>query len=222
MGIFSAVLMFTTASVVESGAGGVDTAGSPAEEVLIGFFLAVGDYYRIPYTEVMILRDRGIPAREIPVVLFIAKRAHVEPEIVTDFRLRNNTWFYTALRFGLGPEIFYVPVGVAVKDSVYGKAYGYYQHKPKKEWKTIVLSDDDIINLVNLKLMSEYYGYPPEKIIKMRSRGKEFYSINDEIRKEDGKIRKHGEKEVRAKSDRGKGKKEIELQNRTVGAEGGI
>jgi len=101
-----------------------------------------------------------------------------------NFRLRDNTWLYTTLRFGLGPEIFYVPVGVVAKDSLYGKAYGYYNHKPKKEWKTILLSDNDIINLVNLKLMSEHYGYPPEKIIKMRSGGREFDSINNEIRKE--------------------------------------
>ena len=189
MGIFLAVLMLTTASVMESGAGGVDTGVSPGEEALSGFFLAVGDHYRIPQNEVVIIRKRGMPAYEIPVVLFVAKRAHIAPEIVADFRLRDNTWLNTTLRFGLGPEIFYVPVGVAVKHSLYGKVYGYFKHKPKKEWKTILLSDDDIINLVNLKLMSEHYGYPPEKIIEMRSGGQEFGSINDEIRKEKGKIK---------------------------------
>ena len=210
MGMFLTVLVLTTVSVIESGGDGADTVVSPGEGALSGFFLVVGDYYRIPQTEVIIIRERGIPAYEIPVVLFIAKRAHVEPEIIMDFRLRNNTWLYTTLRFGLGPEIFYVPVGTVVKDSLYGKAYGYYKHKPRKEWKTIVLSDNDIVNLVNLKLMSEYYRYPPEKIIKMRSGGKEFYSINEEIRKGEGRIGDHGEKEVRVKSGRGKGEKEIE------------
>jgi hypothetical protein len=176
--------MFTTASVIESGAGGADTRVSSGEGALTEYFLAVGDYYRFPQSEIIIIRERGIPPYEIPVVLFVAKRAHVAPEIITDFRLRDNAWLYTALRFGVGPETFYVPVRVVVRDSVYGKAYGYYKNKPKKEWRTIMLSDDDIINLVNLKLMSEYYGYPPEKIMKMRSRGKEFGSINDEIRKE--------------------------------------
>jgi len=210
VGISLVVLMFATASVIESGAGGADTGFSPGEEALSGFFLAIGDYYRIPQSEVVIIKKRGIPANEIPVVLFIAKRAHVAPEIVMDFRLRDNTWLYATRRFGLGPEIFYVPVSGVVKNSPCGKAYGYYKHKPKKEWKTIALSDEDIINLVNLKLMSEHYGYPPEKIIKMRSGGQEFGSINDEIRKEKGKIRDHEEKEVMAKSERGKGRKEIE------------
>lgn len=210
IGIIMAVLIFAAGSVIESGAGSMDTEVFPGEETLSGFFLAVEDYYRVPQAELVIIRERGIPADEIPVVLLIAKRAHVEPDIVTDLRLRSNTWLYTTLRFGLGPEIFYIPVSSVVKDSLYGKAYGYYNRKPKREWKTIVLSDNDIINLVNLKLMSEYYRYPPEKIIKMRSEGKEFYSINDEIRKEQGKIADHVEKEVRAKNERGKGKKEVE------------
>ncbi len=184
-----AILMLTSAPLVKSDAGGANTCVSLGDEALNRFFLAIGDYFRISQREVIIIRERGIPAHEIPVVLLIAKRAHVEPEIVMDFRLRDNTWLYTTLRFGLGPEIFYVPAGGVAKNSLYGRTYNYYKHKPKREWKKIVLNDDDIINLVNLKLMSEYYGYPPEKIIKMRSGGKEFFSINDEIRKREAKIR---------------------------------
>jgi hypothetical protein len=188
-GVFLAVIMLAiTASARESDAGG-DMGVSIAGEGLNGFFLAVGDYYRVPQKEIIIIRERGIPPYEIPVVLFIAKRAHVAPEIIMVLRLRDNAWLHTTLRLGLGPEIFYFPVGGAVRDPPYGRAYGYYKHKPKKEWKTILLRDDDIINLVNLKLMSEHYGYPPEKIIKMRSEGKEFILINDEIRKEKEKIK---------------------------------
>ncbi len=171
--------MFITGSMIES-----DAAVSSSDGAFIRFLLAVGDYYGIPQRELMIIKGRGISVYEIPVVLFIAKRAHVAPEIIMDFRLRDNAWLHTTLHFGLGAEIFYVPVSVIVKDSFYGKAYGYYRHKPKKEWKTIVLSDDDIVNLVNLKLLSDHYTYPPEKIIRMRSEGREFVTINDEIRKE--------------------------------------
>ena len=189
MKVSLAILMLTAAPLIESGASGADPGVSPGDEVLNGFLLAVGDYYRIPQKEVMIIRERGIPPYEIPVALFIAKRARVAPEIVMDFRLRDNDWLYTTIRFGLGPEIFYFPVGGVVRDPPYGRVYGYYQHKPKKEWKTILLRDDDIITLVNLKLISEHYGYPPETIIKMRSEGKEFVLINDEIRKEKEKIK---------------------------------
>jgi len=208
MGIFLTGLIFTTFSAIESR--GIDTRVLPGEKALSGFLLTIGNYYRIPQTEVMIIKEMGIPAYEVPVLLFIAKRARVEPGDVRDFRLRNNTWLETTLRFGLSPQIFYVAVGGGINDALYGKAYGYYKHTPKKEWKRIVLSDDDIINLVNLKLLSEYYEYPPEKIIKMRSQGKEFCSINDEIRGQERKISDRGKEEVRAKNEGGKGKKEME------------
>lgn len=58
--------------------------------------------------------------------------------------------------------------------------------------------------------MSEHYDYPPEKIMKMLWEGKEIVSINDEIRKERGKIREHGEKKDGPKVERGKERKEIE------------
>ncbi len=187
--VLFSVLLFTTAWMIESGAGDAGAGVSAGDEALSGFFLAIGDYYKTFQGEVVIIRKRGVPPDEIPVVLSLAKKAHAAPEIIVDFRLRDNTWLYTTFHFGLGPEIFYVPAAAMVSDPVYGKVYGYYMRKPKREWKTIVLSDADIINLANLKLLSEYYRYPPEKIIKMRSGGKGFVHINDIIRKEKAKMR---------------------------------
>ncbi len=189
MGVCLAVVMLTVVPVVKSDAEGVGRGASPGEEVLRGFLLAVGDYYRVPQSEVVIIRKRGIPPYEIPVILFIAKRAHVEPKTITDLRLRGNIWLDIALHYGLGPDLFYVPAGVVVAGPPFGRAYGYYKNKPKKDWKTILLSDDDIINLVNLKWVSEHYGYPPGKIIKMLSGSKEFVSINEEIRREKKSIK---------------------------------
>jgi hypothetical protein len=189
----TAILLTAAAQVIESETG-VDIGGSIGEEGQRGFYLAVGDYYRVPQREVIIIKERGFPPHEVPVVLSLAKRAHVEPEVIMDLRLSGYTWLDITLRFDLNPGIFYVPVGAMITGPPYGKAYGYYKKKPKKKWKTIVLSDDDVINLVNLKFMSEHYGCPPEKIIKMRSGGKEFVSINDEIRKERKEVKEHGEK----------------------------
>ena len=200
----AAIMLMTVAPFIESNAGGANTGGSTGGERLRGFLLAVADYYRVSRGEVMIIRERGIPPYEIPVVLFIAKRAHVEPEIIMDFRLSGNTWLDIALRFRLGPEIFYIPVRAVASGPPYGRAYGTYKNKAKKERKTIVLSDDDVVNLLNLKFMSEHYNYPPEKIMKMLRKGKEFVFINDEIRKERGRMSEHGEKKDGPKVERGK------------------
>ena len=65
-----------------------------------------------------------------------------------------------------------------------------------------MLSDDDVINLVTLKFTADHYGYKPEEIIKMRSTGKGFVVINDEIKK--GK-KEHKVKEKDFDKKRGRG-----------------
>lgn len=184
MAVFLTVIPLAIAASVIASDPGMERGISIGEEGLREFFLAVGDYYRVPQREVITIKERGIPPYEVPVVLLLAKKAHVAPEMIIDLRLSGHTWLDITLRFGLSREIFYVPVGLVVTGPPYGKAYGHYRKKPKKDWKAIVLGDDDVINLVNLKLLSEHYTYPPEKIIKMRSGGKEFVPINEGIRRE--------------------------------------
>ena len=85
------------------------------------------------------------------------------------------------LHFGLSPEIFYVSVK-EVNGPPYGKAYGHFKQNLNKKEKSIVLGDDDVINLVNLKFTSEYYNCPPEEVIRMREEARSFVEINGKIK----------------------------------------
>lgn len=200
--IFLVLIMATLGNAIPRAEAGVDLGISIGEEGLRGFSLSVGDYYRVPQREVVIIRERGIPYEEMPVVLFLAGRAHVAPGIIVDLRLGGMSWMDITLRYGLSPEIYYVPVSVS-PGPPYGKAYGYYKNKPRKEWKKIVFEDSDIINLVNLKFTSEHYRYSPDEVIKMREEGKNFVVINDEIKK--GK-KEHKVKDKELGKERGDGK----------------
>ncbi|MCL6583938.1 MAG: hypothetical protein K6U11_09905 [bacterium] len=168
----------------------IDLGISVGNQGLEGFYLAAGDYYRVPKKEVIIIKERQIPDEEIPVVLLIARAARVSPEAVIDLRLKGNTWMDITLHFGLGREIFclpaspttvYVPV-IVDKGPPYGKAHGYYQKKPKKEWSRVVLRDIDVINLVNLKFTSEYYHLSPDEVIRMRQAGHSYPQISRKLR----------------------------------------
>lgn len=161
----------------------VDVGISIGEEGLKGFYLSVGEYYRIPQREVVVIRERGIPPDELPVVFFIAQRAHVAPSVIINMRLSGTPWINIMLHYRLSPEILYVPVKV-VHGPPYGKAYGHFKNRPRKEWRKIHLDDSDVINLVNLRFESEHYGVPPERVIEMRSKGRDFVGIHDDIRKE--------------------------------------
>ena len=162
------------------------------------FYLGIGNYYKVPQTQVMVIRDRGIPDDELPVVFFISSRARIRPETVIKLRSSGLSWMAISLRYGLGPDVYYFPADDAVlKSPPYGKAYGYYKNKPRGRWKEIVLGDDDVINLVNLRFVSEHYGYSPSEVVKLRSSGKKFGMIYTELK---------GGKNKSGKS-KGKGKK---------------
>jgi len=190
----------------------VNVRVSIEEEGLRSFTFAVGDYFRVPEREVVVIRERRISDEEIAVVLFIAARARVAPSVVIDLRLGGRSWMDITLYFKLSPEIFYVPVKGEVKGPPYGKAYGYYKNKNRKYWGKIVLSNPEIINLVNLRFISEYHRFPPEEVIKMREWGKSFIVINDEVKKRKGK-----EKDLKGKDKESKEKEKGEGKGKGKG-----
>lgn len=160
------------------------------------FYLAVGDYYHVAPQMVVEVHDRyRVPDEELPVVYFLAARAHVEPGAIINLRVGRMSWFDIAFHYHLSPEIFFVPVTVERIGPPYGHAYGYYRKYGRSgDWRQARLSDREVVDLVNLRFMSEHYRMPPEEVIRLRDRQSQFVVINDEIRKqkEKGKPDKPG------------------------------
>jgi hypothetical protein len=186
---FLTLIVISLAGSTGSAYAQVDVGVSLGEEGLRGFYLGVGEYFRVPEREVIIIkekhviREKHIHVEEMPVVYLIAQKARVKPEYVIDLRRRGKSWMDITIHYGLSPEIYYVYLPSTVRvGPPYGKAYGHYKKKPKKEWNAIVLDDDDVINLVNLKFVSEHYGHPAVEVVMLRSKGKDFVVIHQEVR----------------------------------------
>ena len=177
----------------------VSTGISISNGELRNFYFAIGDYYRVPESRVVYVRDHyRMPDEEIPVVFFLASRAHVDPQVIIDLRVRQRmSWLDITFRYGLTPEIYYVPVKRV--GPPYGNAYGHYK-KHGKDYKKVKLVDADVVNLVNLRFVSEYHGVAAEVVMDQRGRGERFVVINEHYYKEKGK-KQHGHDD-----DRGKGK----------------
>ncbi|MBZ5497066.1 MAG: hypothetical protein LAP85_11740 [Acidobacteriia bacterium] len=172
---------------------------------LQSFYLAIGDHYGIQPRLVVEVRDRyRCPEEELPVVFFLAARAHVEPAAILSLRIQRMSWLDIAFHYRLTPDIFFVPVGPGRIGPPYGNAYGYYRkYGPTRDWKKFRLSDHEVVDLVNLRFMSEHYRMPPETVIAMRGRESRFLVINDEIRKD----RDKGKPDKEDQKGKGRGKK---------------
>ena len=150
---------------------------APGAVVVADYFSAIRNYNGVTDNEIMVIKRRGITEEQIPVVMFIAAKANVKPAVILDLRRQGKSWFDIALRFGLGADTFYVPVDGPVYGHVYGRLYSYY-NRPWRDWRNIVLSDDDVVNFVNLSFMVDHYGYRPDEVIRMRDGGQSFTVIN--------------------------------------------
>jgi hypothetical protein len=185
----------------------VDLGISISDGKLRSFYLAVSDYYGVSGKAVVATKERyRLRDEELPVVYFLSARARVAPSAIIGLRIKGLSWLDVTFHCGLTPEIFYVPVTVQKIGPPYGKAYGHFKkYRSKKEWKKIVLSDYEVTDLVNLRFISEHYKVKPEAVIKMRSQGKNFLTINEENRKGKAKAKGKSGKPKKVKT----GKKKV-------------
>jgi hypothetical protein len=202
-------LLFLIPGIMLSQDNRADLGISVADGKLRSFYLAVGDYYGHPGREVAAAKERyRLRDEELPVLYFLAARARVGPSAVIDFRVQGMSWLDITFHYGLTPEIFFVPVTVQKVGPPYGKAYGHYnKYRPNKEWKKIKLSDHEVVDLVNLRFISEHYHLRPEAVMEMRGRGKSYLTINQERWGKKEKMKGSSGKDKKDQAGKGKGRK---------------
>jgi len=182
----------------------VDLGISVSDGRLRDFYLAIGDHYRVPPRQVVEVHERyRCPDEDLPVVYFLAARAHVEPAAIISLRIQKMPWLDIAFHYHLTPDIFFIPVTTERIGPPYGHAYGYYRkYGPTRDWRKIALTDREVVDLVNLRFMSEHHRMSPEAVMAMRSRESKFVVINDEIKRGNGK----GKPNKQEQNQKGKGK----------------
>jgi hypothetical protein len=187
----------------------VEVGLSVNEEGIKAFHLAIGNHFQVAYRDVVSARKRNLADEDLPVVYFIARHADVAPGAVIKMRLKGQSWMQIAIDLGLDASYFHVPVKRKAGPP-FGKAYGHFKNKKRSQWRKIQLTDIEIISLVNLRFVSEHYGYAPEEVMKMREKGKNFVVINGEVKKAKEKKAQAvvtDEERSKSKKSKGKGKK---------------
>ncbi|MBT8488530.1 MAG: hypothetical protein HKN72_04285 [Gemmatimonadetes bacterium] len=129
------------------------------------YFRAVATFFNLPPNEIAILSDWQMPADEIPVVLFMARRAGVSPEALVALRDSGRGWSALADRYTVQSAAFHVPVADDAPTGRLEGAYRLFRSTPVGEWGTIELSDEDIVGLVNVRVISQSLRMPAERVL---------------------------------------------------------
>ncbi len=149
-----------------------------------GFYFSVGNFFGYPEREVVVIHERGIPDNDLAVIFFIGQYAHVPPPVIIDLRIGHGwSWARISEYYRIPPAVFYIPV--QSYGPPYGHAYGHYRnHSHQRDWERIRMTDDMIINQVNLIFISKYYNCPPERVIGLRENGSSFGNIERKVYRE--------------------------------------
>jgi hypothetical protein len=134
-------------------------------------------YYNVPGKHVAGVNNRGLAHDELPAVLFISELASALPERIADLRKEGKSWGWIMDTFNIGPDQLYVPISSEVTKPPFDRLYGYFKSKQKSEWRSIKLTDAEVIDLVNLRFLARYFKVKPETIIGKRELGDGYVTI---------------------------------------------
>ena len=129
------------------------------------YFRAVAAFFSLPASEVAILGDWEIRGEEIAVVLFVARRAGVSPEALVALRSSGQSWSALVERYRVTPSALHVPIRDDAPAGTLDEAYADFRSTPVSDWKEIELDDEEIIGLVNVRIISQALAVPPEAVV---------------------------------------------------------
>ena len=134
-------------------------AGGPEQAE---FLRAVAEHFEIPRQEVAVLAQWRLDVAEIPVVLFVADRAGVSPDVVVSQRRRGEAWMVIAGGYGLHAGDFHIPVDG--DRGMLAAAYQRFGARPASEWREVTLSDEEVVALVTVGFLSRRLGVTTARV----------------------------------------------------------
>ncbi len=170
--------------------------GSMADQMEDKYYQDVADYYNVSYEALVNLIDLGITDEDMPVVLFVADRMNSDFEEVAQMRAEGESWSNVLSFVGLKNDAFYIIISSRIESKTFAPIFEKFSTNPKSKWNNIDFTDNEIVNLVNLKFVSSHNDYSIFDIMAMRDYGKSFARINQQV----GDIKAEMDKEQRAQA----------------------
>lgn len=152
-------------------------AGAQDPATTLMYLRAVAAYFQLPAGEVSILADWELPPEEIPVALFVASRAGISPEALVALRSSGRSWVELARRYQVEASQLHVPLSSPPGTGPLSSAYSEFGSRSVSEWGRIELSAEDIVTLVNLRVLSAALRLPPDEVLRRRRAARNFVEV---------------------------------------------
>ncbi len=129
------------------------------------YYAAVAEFFELPASEVDILRDWRLPVDEIPVVLFVSRRAGVSAEALAQLRRAGKQWPELVTQYGLDAGQLHLPIADVSRAYALAALYQQYDSLEPRRWREVKLTDQDVVVLVNVRMAAQTLRMSPEDIL---------------------------------------------------------
>jgi hypothetical protein len=136
------------------------------------FFLNLtNEHYAVPEsTAVAVVKRCPRPQDDYPVVMLLARLSGRSPDTILSMRLHGAPWLDVFARNQVSPDVLFVGMD-RDPGPPYGHAWGYWRKHGMDGDARAALSDDRIVDLAKLQIVSGYYHVSPYNVIAERQRG---------------------------------------------------
>ena len=174
----SGALLLLLGFAVAVGAGGVPDAVA-AQQVQPGmtsvYTQLVASHFGVPSGEARLLVEDLERAEDLPVVLLLARESGLSPSVILSRRQRgaptqHTPWLEVARQVQLGGGVFYVEIAADQVDDRVRRPMGLFEGTPRAQWAGLDLTDDEVVDLTHVKVLSRHLMVEKGRVLEARER----------------------------------------------------
>jgi hypothetical protein len=134
----------------------------------------VGEVFRVSTEEARDLIRAGGRTEELPVLFQLSRHSGISPNVLLALHRRGSSWIGVAGRYQLGPGTFHIEIPPDQVDDRVQRAHDLFQGTPQERWNTLSLSDEEVVVLANLQLLTRGTGSTPGQVLQARAQAGSF------------------------------------------------
>ena len=153
----------------------------PEAHAVEAYYRTVGAALSVSLEEVRILGEWQLLPEEIAVVLFVARRAGVSPDVIAAQRGAGAPWASIVRRYGVSAGVFRISFPPGTSLGPLASTYQSFADTPRASWATLPLEDAALVALVNIRILSNQLGVPAARVLATWQRVGDLVLVHEQL-----------------------------------------
>lgn len=141
------------------------------------YLRTVSGHFQVAESEARILLEDQTSPSDLPVLLLFSRETGIAPAAVSAYRRSGATWMDVAGRFDMNISSIHVDVDPDAAGPRLARAVQVFRDTPSGQWSTLRLSDDEVVGLVHVRVLSRYFQMPPEVVMEAREQATSWVQV---------------------------------------------